>query len=38
MARRSEKVDLPVAKVRRYLEPGPIILRLASAAPADAPL
>jgi flavin reductase (DIM6/NTAB) family NADH-FMN oxidoreductase RutF len=26
MARRSEKIDLPVSKVRRYLEPGPIVL------------
>jgi len=26
MTRRSEKIDLPVAKVRRYLEPGPIVL------------
>ena len=26
MAKRSEKIDLPVSKVRRYLEPGPIVL------------
>jgi len=26
VAKRSEKIDLPVSKVRRYLEPGPIVL------------
>jgi flavin reductase (DIM6/NTAB) family NADH-FMN oxidoreductase RutF len=26
MARRGRKIDLPVAQVRRYLEPGPIVL------------
>jgi flavin reductase (DIM6/NTAB) family NADH-FMN oxidoreductase RutF len=26
MAKRSEKIDLPVSKVRRYLEPGPVVL------------
>lgn len=26
MTRRSEKIDFPVAQVRRYLEPGPIVL------------
>ena len=26
MIGRYEKIDLPVSKVRRYLEPGPIVL------------
>ncbi len=26
MARRSEKLDFPVSQVRRYLEPGPIVM------------
>jgi hypothetical protein len=26
MTRRHAKVDLPLSKVRRYLEPGPIVL------------
>jgi flavin reductase (DIM6/NTAB) family NADH-FMN oxidoreductase RutF len=26
MTKRTAKVDLPVSKVRRYLEPGPIVL------------
>ena len=34
MARRVEKQDFPVAKVRRYLEPGPIVL-VSSAAGAE---
>ena len=26
MARRAHKIDLPVSEIRRYLEPGPIVL------------
>jgi hypothetical protein len=35
MAKRATKVDLPVSQVRRYLEPGPIVL-VTSAMPAPA--